>query len=100
MSEEKKSAREELREELKDVDTLYIVGIRSARAPALYISRRAIADANKAKMFIEYASMSMQAAREAFEQGDYEQAEFCSRLARFCLDKSDYYLFRYFAEKR
>jgi hypothetical protein len=68
--------------------------------PALYISRRAIADANKAKMFIEYASMSMQAAREAFEQGDYEQAEFCSRLARFCLDKSDYYLFRYFAEKR
>jgi hypothetical protein len=68
--------------------------------PARFVNRHVIADANKAKMFIEYASMSMQAAREAFEQGDMELAEFCSRLARFCLDMSNYYLTRYFGDKR
>jgi hypothetical protein len=72
--------------------------------PALYISRyvnrHVIADARKAKMLMEYAAMSMQAAREAFEQGDYEQAEFCRGLARFCLDMSADYQARYIGEKR
>jgi hypothetical protein len=59
-----------------------------------------IADARKAKMLMEYAAMSMQAAREAFEQGDYKQAEFCRGLARFCLDMSADYQARYIGEKR
>ena len=68
--------------------------------PAHLVNRRIIADARRAKMLMEYASMSAQVMREAFEQGDIELAEFARGLTRFCLDMSNYYLTRYFGDKR
>lgn len=75
------------------------LGVTPADSVSRYVNRYVIADARKAKMLMEYASISAQTAREAFEQGDLELAEFAWKLAGFCLGMSNHYLTRYFGGK-